>query len=96
MTDITHTLDQRKSTHGDWSRQAVLAQSLKNAMRAFPEWNDVPSHMRESLDMIAHKMSRAIIGDPMHHDHWHDIEGYARLISARLVPASQFVTVSEE
>lgn len=91
MSDIASTLKQRGSTHGDWSHQASLAQALKNVMRECPQWLELPATVRESLDMIAHKMSRAIVGDPMFHDHWHDIEGYARLIASRLpqpVPSS--------
>ena len=38
----------------------------------------------EALDMIAHKIARILNGDPNHHDHWHDIAGYATLIADRL------------
>ncbi|MCC7047181.1 MAG: hypothetical protein IT562_10750 [Alphaproteobacteria bacterium] len=79
--DVASTLQARRGTHGDWSRQATLAQAIKNAMRQFSEWDELPATVRESLEMIAHKMSRAVIGDPQFHDHWHDIQGYARLIA---------------
>jgi hypothetical protein len=38
----------------------------------------------EALEMIAHKIARILNGNPDHHDHWHDIAGYATLVAERL------------
>jgi hypothetical protein len=42
------------------------------------------SDMRESLDLIANKLSRIINGDPYYDDSWRDISGYATLVLQRL------------
>jgi hypothetical protein len=39
---------------------------------------------REALDMIQHKIGRILAGNPNHHDHWHDIAGYATLVANEL------------
>jgi hypothetical protein len=36
------------------------------------------------LEMIAHKIARVLNGNPDHHDHWHDISGYAQCAAERL------------
>jgi hypothetical protein len=40
---------------------------------------------REALEMIAHKISRILAGDPHFADHWTDISGYARLVERQLL-----------
>ena len=40
--------------------------------------------MKESLEMVAHKIGRILNGDPFYHDSWHDCIGYLRLIEKRL------------
>ena len=42
--------------------------------------------MLESLDMNCSKVARIISGDCAAADHWDDIAGYARLVSARNQP----------
>lgn len=72
-------LDKRSETHGDYRSNARLAQSLKDAMRNEPGWERLSQTQRESLDLIATKISRILSGDPSEPDHWHDISGYALL-----------------
>jgi hypothetical protein len=37
--------------------------------------------MKESVDMICHKIARIVNGgQPQEIDHWHDIAGYAKLV----------------
>ena len=37
-------------------------------------------YQREGLEMIAHKISRILNGDPNYDDSWVDIAGYAQLV----------------
>jgi hypothetical protein len=41
-------------------------------------------HQRESLDMIQHKISRILNGDPNIVDSWADIAGYAHIVAIRI------------
>lgn len=59
-------------------------QILKNVVHDQRQWNSLNAPMRESLDMILHKISRILSGDPCTKDHWADIAGYARLIADKL------------
>ena len=40
--------------------------------------------MRESLEMVAHKVARILNGNPGYVDSWHDVAGYVKLIEKRL------------
>lgn len=84
MTDISQVLEQRQAAHGDFASHAVLSQSLKVIMRSSPHWDALDADMQEALDMIQHKIARALNGNPRHIDHWTDIQGYARLVERRL------------
>jgi hypothetical protein len=53
-------------------------------MRSTPGWANMPDDAKESLDMIATKIGRILYGDPNHHDSWHDIAGYAKLVADRI------------
>ena len=82
MTDIKDVLQERASTHGDFSEVAYFAQSLRQIFR---ERGGVLSNSHaESLDMIASKLARILAGNPNEPDHWLDIEGYARLARERI------------
>jgi hypothetical protein len=83
-TDITSTLIERGNRYGDFTGHARITQEIKSVMRATPKWNDLSPAQMESLEMIAHKIGRILNGDPNYHDSWHDIEGYARLVSETL------------
>ena len=77
-------LEERQSTHGDYSDTAEAAQQLKRVcqrIRGNTEWTDV---QKESLDLICTKIARLVSGDPNHKDSWDDIAGYAELASLRL------------
>ena len=76
----TQLLAERGKTHGDYSVHALVTQLIKSAYVA-GNYHKVRPEVRESLDMIAHKIGRILAGDPMHKDHWDDIAGYAVLIS---------------
>ena len=82
--DITSTLTERGSRYGDFAGHAYITQNLKSIMWSTPKWDTLSPAQMESLEMIAHKIGRILNGDPNYHDSWHDIEGYARLISEAL------------
>ncbi len=83
MEDAKDILLERASTHGDFTQVANYSQTLKSIFRTGNlHLNDV---QRESLDMIAGKISRILAGNANEPDHWLDIEGYARLARERIV-----------
>ena len=84
QADITTTLTERHTRYGDFADNACITQNLKSIMRSSPKWNYLSAAQMESLEMIAHKIGRILNGDPDYFDSWHDIEGYARLVSETL------------
>ena len=78
-TNVNETLAERGNQHGKFSENAKFSQRVKKLMRANPAWSRLNLQQREALEMIAHKISRILAGDPNHTDHWHDIAGYATL-----------------
>lgn len=79
-TTTEEVLNEREKTHGDYSQQALTAQALKHVIHETPNWNDMPSEMRESLELIATKISRMGHGNWRNVDTPVDIAGYAQLI----------------
>lgn len=85
---IEALLAERGSTHGDFTNHAGCAQELKDTVhnwlaRSGKSWHELPYEVRESLDMILHKIGRIVAGDTLHADHWDDIAGYAKLVPPR-------------
>jgi hypothetical protein len=83
--DIDAITDERGRQYGDFTHQGVIAQDLKEYMREQDGWKRLKSHQKESLDMIAHKISRILNGDPQHRDSWVDIAGYAQITAERII-----------
>jgi hypothetical protein len=81
---VNRILQDRRQTHGAFTDVAGLTQLLKTAMRRGKNWDMLEPGMKESLEMIQHKIGRILSGDPAYPDHWADIEGYALLVSQRL------------
>lgn len=74
-------IEARERSHGDYNTQARTAQEIKAAIsRAIDKDLTVLPYHRESLDMIATKISRIVHGNPDEPDHWLDIAGYATLV----------------
>ena len=75
---------ERGKTHGDFTEQARTSYNLKQEIRRTirePTTTGIPLtpvHL-EAIDMILHKISRIVNGDPTFADHWDDIAGYAHL-----------------
>lgn len=70
-------LSARGKTHGVYADQAELTQAHKAVLRAHPGWAKLSPVQRDAIEMISVKLSRIIVGDANHRDHWDDIAGYA-------------------
>jgi hypothetical protein len=80
MTDTDSILAARQTTHGDFRDHAQITQDIKHVMHASRNWIHLPATHRETFEMIAHKIGRALAGDFNFPDHYTDIQGYARLV----------------
>jgi len=81
QTNLDRILEARGSRYGKFYDNSLIAQNIKAAVRdgkAYGYWPDI---MREALDQIAAKLSRAATGDPDYVDNWDDIAGYAKLVA---------------
>jgi hypothetical protein len=76
-------LNERGSTHGDFTENGKIMQSLKVLMREHWGWSKLDTSQREALEMIQHKIGRILCGNNNYFDHWRDIAGYAKLIEER-------------
>ena len=83
--NIQDTLKERGKTHGNFTDNARVSQELKTIIRSAPSYHLTTDVEREALDMILHKIGRAVCGNPHHDDVWHDISGYATLVEERLL-----------
>jgi hypothetical protein len=77
---IDATLDERGERYGKFADGAEIMQALKETMRSAPNWSKLTASQREALEMIQHKIGRALNGDPTYDDNWRDICGYSQLI----------------
>lgn len=82
--EINETLQKRGKTHGKFEDNAWLAQKFKELFRGSSNWHDLSSVQRESLDLLALKLSRILSGDPNYSDNWHDAQGYLKLAEESL------------
>ena len=81
---IDETLKAREARYGSFSSQAALAQQLKGVMKNSLGWGALAPFQKEALEMIQHKVSRILNGDPDYPDNWHDISGYSQLVENKL------------
>ena len=84
-TSIEKVLAERGSRYGEFVDHAFITQSIKRAMVNSPNWKRLSDDMKESLEMIAHKIGRILNGDPRYIDSWTDIVGYAKLVETDLI-----------
>jgi hypothetical protein len=77
-------INKREKTHGSFSENAKVSQGIKECYHNSVGWPDLPNDAKESLDLIATKISRILSGNHSEKDHWDDIAGYAELIASRL------------
>lgn len=80
---VQKTLKERQKTHGDFVTHAAISQDLKEVLRGHGVL-ELEADQIEALEMICHKIARILNGNPNHHDHWHDISGYAECVAQRL------------
>lgn len=83
---------ERQTTHGDFADNSRISQRLKIIIEAEIDARErrgddgLSFPHREALDMILHKISRIIAGNPDFNDHWDDIAGYAHIASKACAP----------
>ena len=77
-------LEERGKRYGSFDTHALITQNLKRTMLLTPNWSELSSDKKESLEMIAHKIGRILTGDPEYKDSWVDIAGYATLVAEGL------------
>jgi len=72
-------LEEREKTHGHFGDVAKMDQDFKTVLYASKNWSRLSDEHKLALEMIAHKISRVLCGNPNEDDHWKDIAGYAEL-----------------
>lgn len=77
-------IKQRGKTHGNFLENARISQTIKSTFKSSASWEDLSVDKKESLEMIALKLSRILSGHGDFKDHWSDISGYARLVEDTL------------
>lgn len=80
MSEINKVLAERESTHGSFSENSEISQGIKELLRMGRSYHKMNPMMKETVDMIAHKLSRAVSGDPYYRDVWTDLTGYPALV----------------
>ena len=76
---IDKILEDRENTYGSFSHNATVTQGLKDYLRLGNSWKDMSSTQKEALEMVCHKMSRIVNGNPNYKDSWIDIQGFTEL-----------------
>lgn len=88
--NLSATLAERKTQHGDFTDHARCAVALKTVFdtevraRIQRGQDDLTPTQLEAAHMILHKLARIVAGDANHLDHWHDIAGYATITAERI------------
>lgn len=82
---VDETLEDRNSVHGDYHDQAAMGEAIREVIIRGKYWPTMTPVQRDALIMIAVKMSRILQGNPNFSDHWHDLQGYARLAEKECV-----------
>lgn len=81
QSELQSLLDERAKTHGDFNRNAAIAQWLKAFSRQQPEWAGKTDIEKEALDQMASKYARRLSSKNKipHPDHGLDFDGYDAL-----------------
>jgi hypothetical protein len=88
MVDIAAVLEERGKQYGKFEGHAKISQSLKIIAQSYPGWELLADDQRECIEMIFHKIARALNGNPKYADNFTDIAGYAKLVADRLLAES--------
>lgn len=78
--DVDALIAERSTTHGDYMVNSAITWRIKDALHMGSRYNEMHPAMKETLDMVAHKMHRIVNGDPFFKDHWVDMTGYPHLV----------------
>lgn len=83
---VNGVLDARGQDYGKFRDSAALMQGIKRLLadHASRHNKTFADDQWEALEMIVHKISRIVNGNPDKVDHWVDIAGYATLVADRL------------
>jgi len=84
LDEIKKILEERGAVYGEYAEVAFTSQALKSAMHSGHAWWDMPDEIKESLEMVANKISRMVNGSCMHEDNILDIMGYMQLALDRV------------
>lgn len=81
MSSVDETLSTRGSRYGEFTDVADVTAKLYGVLCQKMQGRDeFESYHIEAIHMICQKLARAVCGDPMYADNWHDIQGYAKLV----------------
>ena len=81
---VSKTLEDRGKDYGSFKDQTMLTQDIKRSFKSGKNWENLNDAQKESLEMIATKISRILNGNPNKEDTWHDIAGYATLVEKEI------------
>ena len=81
---VSSTISERGENYGSFTTGAATMQALKETLRANPGYERLEPYQREALDMIMHKASRIVNGNPNYIDSWRDISGFSQLVCDEL------------
>lgn len=84
--NLEQILEERGKKYGAFKTQAKISQALKEVMEQHLRDNNISiePYQKEALNMIFHKISRIINGNPRYIDSWRDVAGYAQLVVKEL------------
>ena len=83
---IDEVLSERGARYGTFAGQAEISQHLKRVVRGYLDkrGKSLADDQMEAVEMVIHKLARAINGDADFIDHWVDMAGYSQLVADRL------------
>lgn len=81
---IDEIFTQRTEKYGDYRTLAALSDRLQSVMQESSNWDKLEPYQRESLRWTAHKIARALNGDPSYIDSWRDGGGYMELAAREI------------
>ena len=83
---IDEVLSERGARYGTFAGQAEISQHIKRVVRGYLDkrGKSLADDQMEAVEMVIHKLARAINGDADFIDHWVDMAGYAQLVADRL------------
>jgi hypothetical protein len=80
MNNTNDLLKERGDRYGSFKTHARLTQDFKRVMSSSPNWYHLSDVHKEGLEMVVHKIARALNGDENYDDNYKDIMGYTQLI----------------